>query len=72
MQGLKSAVLTIFRKSQDGQALLVRPSRIPHRDLKENVLASYESLERLKGKIGEALILKVQSGKITVSTVLKT
>ena len=40
---------------QDGRALLVLPSRIPHRNQKILfVLGSYESLERLKGNIGEA------------------
>ena len=48
-------------------ALLVWPSRIPHRNQKiPVVLGSYESLERLKCKIGEAHLFKVQSGKITV------
>ena len=44
----------------------------PSHELKKNifVLGSYESLERLEGKTGEApFFLKVQSGKITVWTV---
>ena len=46
---------------------VVRPSRIPHRNQKIIfVSGSYESLERLKGKIGEAPFSKVQSGKKTV------
>ena len=60
-----------FRMGQDGPALLVRPSRIPHRNLKiPFVLGSYESLERLKDKIGEAPFFKVQSGKITVWVII--
>ena len=60
-------VWQFFRMGRDGHALLVRPSRIPHRNLKNLfVLGSYESLERFKGKIGEAPFFKVQSGKITV------
>ena len=56
-----------FRMGRDGRALLVWPSRIPHRNLKNLLfLGSYESLERLKGKIGEAPFFKVQSGEITV------
>ena len=56
-----------FRMGWDGRALLVWPSRIPHRNQKNIfVLGSYESLERLKCKIGEAHLFKVQSGKITV------
>jgi hypothetical protein len=52
MQGLKSAILTFFRMGRDGCALLVRPLIISHRILKNIfVLGSYESLERLKGKI---------------------
>jgi hypothetical protein len=51
----------------DGRALLVRPSKIPHRNKKNLfVLGSNESLERLNGKIGQAHFFKVQSGKITV------
>ena len=56
-----------LRMGRDGCALLVRPSRIPYRNLKNIfVLGSYESLETLKGKIVEAPFFKVQSGKITV------
>ena len=56
-----------FRMGGDGYALLVRPSRIPLMNLRILfVLGSYESLERLKGKIGEATFFMVQSGKITV------
>ena len=48
-----------FRKGRDGDALLVQPSRIPHRISKNLfVLGSYESLERLIGKIGEAPFFK--------------
>ena len=56
-----------FRKGQDGHALLVRPSRIPHRISKILfVLGSYELLAMLEGKIGETPFFKVQSGEITV------
>ena len=51
----------------DGCALLVQPSRIPHRISKILfVYGSYESLAMLEGKIREAPFFKVQSGKITV------
>ena len=40
---------------RDGRALLVRQSRITHRNLKNIfALGSYDSLERLEGKTGEA------------------
>ena len=56
-----------FGMGRYGRARLVQPSRIPHRNQKILlVLGSYESLERLKWKIGEAHLFKVQSGKITV------
>ena len=59
--------LQFFRMGRDGRALLVRPSRIPHRNLKNIfVLGSYDSLERLEGKTGDKPFFKVQSGKITV------
>lgn len=45
-----------FRFGQNGCALLVRPSKIPHRNQRIIfVLGSYESLEGLKGNIGETL-----------------
>ena len=41
-----------FREGQDGRALLVRPSRIPHWISKIIfVLGSYEFLEMLQGKV---------------------
>ena len=56
-----------FRQGRDGRALLVRPSRIPHRISKFLfALGADEFLEILEGKIGEAPFFKVQSGKITV------
>ena len=55
MQGLKSAILAVFRMGRDGRALLVRPSRIPHRNFKNLfALGAAESLERVEGKTGEA------------------
>ena len=60
-----------FRMGRDDRAMLVRPSRIPHRNFKNLfVLSSYESLERLKAKIGDAPFSKVQCGKITVCFIL--
>ena len=48
-------------------ALLVRPSRIPHRISKIIfILGSYEFLAMLDGKIRETPFFKVQSGEITV------
>ena len=62
-----------LKMGQDGHALLVRPSRIPHRNWKILfVLGSYESLKRLKSKIREAPFFKVQSGKIKVWTETST
>ena len=56
-----------FRQGRDGRALLVQPSRIPHRISKILfVLGTYEFLAMLEGKIRETPFLKVQSGKITV------
>ena len=56
-----------FRQVRDGRALLVHPSRIPHRISKILiVLGSYEFLAMLEGKIKETQFFKVQSGKITV------
>ena len=40
MHESKSAILAIFRQGWDGRALLVRPSRIPHRISKENFALS--------------------------------
>ena len=56
-----------FRKGQVGRALLVRPSRIPHR-ISKIIFAygSYVFLAMLEGKIREPHFLKVQSDKITV------
>ena len=55
-----------FKKGRDG-ALLVQPSRIPHRISKILiVLGSYEFLAMLEGKIKETQFFKVQFGKITV------
>jgi hypothetical protein len=67
MQGLKSAILAIFREGRDGRALLVRPSKIP-RWIKEIpfVLGSYELLAMLGGKIRKCPFSRVQFGKITV------
>ena len=53
--GVKTCHFGIFfRMGRDGRALLVRPSRIPHRNWKIIfVLGSYESLEILQGKTRE-------------------
>ena len=56
-----------FKQGRDGCALLVRPSRIPHRTSK--ILFAFgadEFLAMLKHKIKEAPFFKVRSGKITV------
>ena len=56
-----------FRQGQDGRALVVRPSRIPHRISKILfALSADELLAMLEGKIRVTPFLKVQSGKITV------
>jgi len=48
-------------------ALIVRPSRIPHRNSKILLpLGADEFLAMLEGKIREAPFFKVQYGKITV------
>ena len=60
----KVPIWQFFRQGRDGRALLVQPSRIPHRISKILfALGANEFLEMLEGKI------KVQSGKITVCTV---
>ena len=51
-----------FRKGRDGRALIVWPSRIPHRNTK--ILFALGADEFLV--IREAPFFKVQSGKITV------
>ena len=54
MQGLKSAILAIFRQGRDGRALLVRPSRIPHRISKIlSASGADDLLAMLEGKIRE-------------------
>ena len=58
-----------FRQGRDGRALLVRPSRIPHRISKIIfALGADEFLAMLEGKIRVTPFFKVQSGKITVCT----
>ena len=59
-----------FRQGRDGRALLVRPSRIPHR-ISKNLFAlgADEFLAMLEGKIRVIPFFKVQSGKITVCVV---
>ena len=53
-----------FRQGWDGRALLVQPSRIPHRISKIIfALCADEFLAMLEGKF----FFNVQSGKITVS-----
>ena len=53
-----------FRQGRDGRALLVRPTRIPHRISKILfALGADEFLAMLEGNIREA---SFQSGKITV------
>jgi hypothetical protein len=60
-------VWQLFRKGRDGPALLVRPSRIPHRISKIIfALGDNEFLAMLEGKIGVTPFFKVHSGKITV------
>jgi hypothetical protein len=45
-----------FRQGRDGRALLVRPSKIPHRISKISfALGADEVLAMLEGKIGEAV-----------------
>ena len=49
----------LFRQGRNGHALLVRPSRIPHRISKILfVLGADEFLAMLEGKIREALFFK--------------
>jgi hypothetical protein len=56
-----------FRQGRDGRALLVQPSRIPHRISKIIfALGADEFLAMLEGKIRVTPFLKFQSGKITV------
>ena len=63
-----------FRQGRDGRALLVRPSRIPHR-ISKILFASgaYNFLAILEGKIREGFILlgfnlvKLQCARDTVS-----
>ena len=56
-----------FIQGRDGRAMLIQPSRIPHRISKIIfALGADEFLAMLKGKIREAPFFKVQSGKITV------
>ena len=56
-----------FWQGRDGRALLVRPSRIPHRISKILfALGADEFLAMLEGKTREAPFFKVWSGKITV------
>jgi hypothetical protein len=56
-----------FRQGWDGCALLVLPSRIPHRIPKIIfALGADEFLAMLDGKIRVTPFLKVQSGKIIV------
>ena len=56
-----------FRQGWDGYALLVWPSRIPHRISKILfALGANEFLVMLEVKIRETLFFKVQSGKMTV------
>ena len=67
MQGLKSAILAIFQMDWVSRALLVWPSRIPHRISKILfALGANEFLAMLEGKIREALFFKVRSGATTV------
>jgi len=52
MQGLKSAVQQFFRQGRDGRALLVWPSRIPHRISKVLfTMGADEFLAMMEGKI---------------------
>jgi hypothetical protein len=57
--GSKSAIWQFFRQGQDGHALLVRPSRIPHRISKIIfALGADEFLVMLEGKIREVPSLR--------------
>ena len=63
----KVPILQFFRKGRDGHALLMRPSRIPHRISKIIfALGADEFLAMLEGKIRVTPFLKFQSGRITV------
>ena len=56
-----------FRQGRDGCALLVLPTRIPHRISKIIfALGADDFLAMLEGKTREAPFFRVQSGKITV------
>ena len=56
-----------FRQGRDGRALLVRPSRIPHRISKIIfALGADEFLAMPEGKVRMTPFFKVQYGKITV------
>ena len=56
MQGLKSAILAIFSNGPGWPCPVSAAIKNPSQELKTNifVLGSYESLERLKGKIRDA------------------
>ena len=67
VHGSKNVILAIFRKGRDGRALIMRPSRIPHRNSKiPFALRADEFLAMLEGTIREAPFFKVRSGKLTV------
>ena len=71
MQGLKSAILQFFWLVQDGFALLVRPSRIPHK-ISKNIFAlgAREFLAMLEDKIRVwPHFFKDQSCKIIVCVI---
>ena len=53
MQGLKSAILAFFRMGRDGCALLVRASRIPHRNFKNLFVLGPKFYEQIRGLSGE-------------------
>ena len=56
MQGLKNAILEIFRQGRDSHTLLVPPSRIPHWISKIIfALGFYEFLAMLEGKTRKVL-----------------
>ena len=57
-----------FKMGWNGCALLVRPSRIPHRNSKKSFCCGCQLIPRKteKVKIGGIHFSKVQSGKITV------
>ena len=55
-----------FRQGRDGRALLVRPSRIPHRISKILFTLGADEFLAMLAKLERPHFFKVRSGKITV------